>query len=123
MSQKPKDSIRSMPGERTIEDGLFDKDPRVAIMSRMAASQFATSFAEFLGSEIRRGNNPVDLLEALAMFQVQAHASLAANFMGEGGFEATLQLYLNILVKTYVMHARNCSAANGFEGGNHDRPH
>ncbi|MGI2031970.1 hypothetical protein ACRQ1B_06210 [Rhizobium panacihumi] len=86
-------------------EALTHSDPDVSCLARMASSQFAQNLANFLNAEVARGTSPVTLMTSLARFQVQSHACLTAQFIGELGYPAALDLYKYALDKEYLEHA------------------
>ncbi len=124
MTKEKKTGVIGMPGDKTLEDALLSGHAGVALMGRMGVSRFAYELTNFLNSEMQRGTHPVELLEALATFQVQVHASLAAQVMKTGGFGHTAELYGNVVRSEYVAHAMRSHAALGeIREAMHDRPH
>ena len=89
----------------SLEEGLSHSDPVASCLARMSVSTFATSLLELLNAEAQRGTNPVALMHALARFQVQAHASLAAQFVDPAGIPHVFDLYELTLNSEYIQHA------------------
>lgn len=107
--------VQSAPQGYSTEDALLHADPYISCLGRMAASDFAEKLCDLLNDELVRGTNPAILLITLARFQIQTHASLAAQLTRERGTKATAEHYITMIRETYVAHAdqtrRNMEAA------------
>ena len=107
--------VQSAPQGYSTEDALLHADPYISCLGRMAASDFAEKLCDLLNDELDRGTNPAILLITLARFQIQTHASLAAQLTRERGPKATADSYITMIRETYVAHAeqtrRNMEAA------------
>ncbi|MGN8170464.1 hypothetical protein [Agrobacterium sp. 22117] len=94
----------------SLEEGLSHSNPTTACLARMSASTFATHMVDFFNAELARGTNRVALLDALARFQVQTHACLAAQFLAPTGVSLALDLYRLSLSTEYIVHSERARA-------------
>lgn len=92
------------PAGLSHEEAALDEDPYVACMGRIALSTMAEQATALINDELRRGTCPAVLLVSLARFDIQSHASLAAQVMTPEGVRKMAEAYREML-GTYEEHA------------------
>ncbi|QBJ13214.1 hypothetical protein EYD00_07305 [Agrobacterium sp. 33MFTa1.1] len=91
-------------------DALTHEDPYVRCMARIASSDFAVRMADFVNDELNRHGNPMMLLVSLMRFQIQTHASIAANFIAAPGIPTLVDIYVDEIEREYQPHATRTRA-------------
>ncbi len=85
-------------------DALTHEDPYVRCLARIACSGLAARMVEFVNDELNRHGNPMMLLVSLMRFQIQTHASVAANVIAEPGIPTLVNIYVDELEREYQKH-------------------
>lgn len=92
-------------GDMSAEEAMLSGDGFTALMGRLAVSDFVPRLSAFIQSEKDRGTHPLDILAALASFQIQMHAGLAANVLKQDGLELAALIYAKRVSEIYLPHA------------------
>lgn len=91
--------------DEALAAALTSSSPVERIMARGASANWMPEFSAWINDEINRPEvDPVDFLRAVALLQLQAYASIAAQLIAAEGSETLVALYLKIAGKELRMH-------------------
>ena len=104
-----------------LTEGLTSEDGAVRVFSRLAQTDLAQQLTDWVEAELRRPDaDPHEILLGLARFCAQTQASLAANFVAEGGIGTLVDLHKQVLDTEFVavfhiarVHRKGSTQAGG----------
>ena len=97
-----------------LEDALLSGNDVVSCLARIATSTGTVELLKLMNAEVARNTETHVLLTAMAVFFVQVHSSVAAQFVAPAGIEATKRMFADILEHDYAAHAKRT------QDGTHD---
>lgn len=97
--------LGALTGDEALAAALTSDSPTARIMARGAAATWMPGFVAWANDELNRPKvNPVNVLYALALMQMQIYASLAAQVVRAEGSDAVVEFYVALADKELRKH-------------------